>query len=195
MSEQVRWRTILAKRWRTSEAGPFFDVIGPPPEFVEALPKDYLAAVAEYGGREGFVGETYLRLFRLEELVALNLAFEVPQLAPEVIVFGSDGGGEAFAFLNGRPGVVQMPFIPLSIEQAWNVGASFDDFIERLAGPAVDLEHDPAGVGMEAHAIKPLCLGGSPTDPENQVLVPISKYPEFCRFWNKVYRNASGRAS
>jgi len=34
-------------------------------------------------------------------------------------------------------------------------------------------------------------MGGSPTDPENQVYVPLPKYAEVCRFWNEAYRHAT----
>src|SRR5438105_2520264 len=123
------WRSTLATRWRATASGPFFEMADPPFEFLQALPADYLAAVAEFGGREGFLGQTYLRLYRLQELIALNLAYEVPVLLPEVIVFGSNGVGEAFAFPLGESAVIQVPFLPLSAEYAGRHALSFNEFV------------------------------------------------------------------
>lgn len=186
-------RSVLAERWQATASGPFFDVAGPPPEFHQMLPQDYLAAVPEFGGREGFLGEEYLRLYRLQELVALNLAYEVPSLLPEVIVFGSNGVGEAFAFLLGEPAVVQVPFLPLAAEHAHRKAVSFAEFVQSLAASGESAPYNPEAVGMEVHDKHPICFGGSPTDPANKVLVPAAKHAEICRFWNKAYRDAVAR--
>jgi hypothetical protein len=190
MGANSEWRQVLATRWRATASGPFFGVSDPPAELLQALPQDYLAAVAEFGGREGFLGQTYLRLYRLQELVALNLAYELPALVPEVIVFGSNGGGEAFAFSIGEPAVVQVPFLPLASEYIERRAADFTEFLRSLAASGASSPHEARAIGMEVHAKHPVCLGGSPTDPANQVLVPAAKHAEVCRFWNKVYRNA-----
>jgi hypothetical protein len=184
------WRTILAARWRATPSGPFFEMTNPPNEFVQRLASDYLAAIAEFGGREGFLGETYLRLYRLQELVALNVAYDVPSLLPEVIVFGSNCGGEAFAFSLGKPAVVQVPFLPLTAEYAEQRADSFADFVRSLLGTGVSAKYEPEAVGMEVHDKHPICFGGCPTDPENKVLVPPTNHAELCRFWNKAYRDA-----
>ena len=186
-------RSLLAARWRATRSGPFFEVAEPPADFVQLLPDDYLTAIAEFGGREGFLGETYLRLYRLQELVALNLAYDVPTLLPEVIVFGSDGCGEAFAFLAGQAGVFQVPFLPLATQHVKRLGANFAEFLRSLAASGESLPSSAEAVGMEVHDKHPICFGGSPTDPANKVLVPPVKHAELCRFWNKAYRHAVER--
>jgi hypothetical protein len=186
-------RLLLAKRWQTTPSGPFFDIADPPTMFLEALPVDFLSAVAEFGGREGFLGDTYLRLYRLQELVALNLAYEVPTLLPEVIAFGSNSVGEAFAFRLRDTAVVQVPFLPLMAEHARHRALSFSGFIQAMAASGKSHPHKADAVGMEVHDKHPICLGGSPTDPANKVLVPVAKHAEICRFWNTVYRDAVAR--
>lgn len=184
------WRDVLGTRWRAVPSGPFFQMAEPSADFLRALPQEYLPAVAEFGGREGFLGETYLRLYRLEELVALNSAYEVPALLPEGIVFGSNGGGEAFVFPLGENAVEQVPFLPLAAGYAKRRASNFSEFVSSLAdsGESPACNADP--VGMEVHDKHPICLGGSPTDPANKVLVPVAKHAELCQFWNKVYRDA-----
>lgn len=184
---------VLASRWWQTPTGPFFETAEPPHEFVQALPADYLAVIAAFGGREGFLGGTYLRLYRLHELVALNIAYEVPSLLPDVIVFGSDGGGEAFAFQLGEAAVIRVPFLPLGPAHAQRLAGSFTEFIGSLADSGESAPYNAEAVGMEIHDKHTICLGGSPTDPANKVLVPPAKHAEICRFWNKVYRDAVSR--
>lgn len=193
MAANGDWRSVLSGRWRSTPSGPFFEMAEPPAQVLQELSEDYLAAVAEFGGREGFLGETYLRLYRLQELVALNLAYEVPALLPEIIVFGSNGGGEAFGFPLGEPAVIQVPFLPLAAEYAKRQAHSFTEFVGLLASSGESPAHNVEAIGKEVHDKHPICLGGSPTDPANKVLVPSAKHAELCRFWNKVYRDAVAR--
>jgi hypothetical protein len=188
MRPTSEWKHALAAQWRATTSGPFFDLADPPSEFVRSLPEDYLATVGEFGGREGFLGESYLRLYRLQELPALNLAYQVPELSPEIIVFGSNGGGEALAFSLDGAGVVEVPFIPLSIEHAERRAPTFGELISGMAAVRSSPASAARLVGSEIHEIKPICLGGSPTDPTNKAVVPVSQHAELCRFWNKVYR-------
>ena len=187
------YRNVLGTRWRATPSGPMFELSEPPPVFLEMLPRDYLAVVGDFGGREGFLGDTYLRLYRLQELIALNHAYDVPSLLPEVIVFGSNGSGEGFAFPVGEQSVIQVPFLPLGAEHAARVATSFAEFVLALGASAESPACEPEAVGMEVHDKHPICLGGSPTDPANKVLVPAAKHAEVCRYWNKVYRDAVDR--
>jgi hypothetical protein len=187
------WRSVLSKRWRSTASGPFFDIAEPPAEFIKRLPEEYLAAVQEFGSREGFLGEEYLRLYRLEELVDLNLAYEVQTHFPEATIFGSNGLGEGFAFRVGRPGVIQVPFVPLASEYLDSQGNTFADFVHSLAETGESSAYNPKTVGIEVHDIHPICLGGSPTDSANKALIPVAKHAEVCRFWNKAFRAVLAR--
>jgi hypothetical protein len=46
-------------------------------------------------GGEGSVGDTYVILWRIEELIEMSKAYDVAEYAPGLFLFGSDGGGEA----------------------------------------------------------------------------------------------------
>jgi|GEM_PF-5247186 hypothetical protein len=56
-----------------------------PPEFIE------LFGITD--GGEGWVGESYLSIFSVDELRDRN----EPEFWPDLVLFGSDGGGEGFA--------------------------------------------------------------------------------------------------
>ena len=181
-------RQILSTRWRSVEAGPFFGIGEPPPLAEQALPRDYLALIGEFGGREGFLGSRYLRLYRFKELMSLNLAYDVPTNYPEAFLFGSDGCGEAYAFVLGDSSVVRVPFIPLAADMAEVCARSFREFIEDLAASGRAPEADPGAVGMESHEIHPVALGGSSDDEANRALLPAQTHAEISQYWNKVYR-------
>jgi hypothetical protein len=63
------------------------------------LPLDYVQFLHRMNGGEGFLGEhAYVALWRVEELRERNAGYEVAEFAPGLFLFGSNGGGEAFAF-------------------------------------------------------------------------------------------------
>lgn len=85
-------------------------------------------------GGEGFIGEAYVILWRLEELMDMNIGYEVADYAPGMFLFGSDGGGEAFAFdirSDTRP-IVSIPFLPMDVKLARAVAPDFNGFLEKL---------------------------------------------------------------
>ena len=57
---------------------------------------------------------------------------DVDKLAPGLLLFGSDGGGEAFAFDARRVPmrVVSVPFIGMALADAHELGSSFSAFIQ-----------------------------------------------------------------
>ena len=135
---------ILRTDWNCSATDALFETGPIPGPFLQVLPDDYVHAVREFGSCEGYLGTEYLRLHRLEELAALNTAYDVPSAVPEVIVFGSDGALEAFAFTLHEMAVVKIPFIPLLLENAQVAAPSFTEFITLLRSTGPSLNADPA---------------------------------------------------
>ena len=43
--------------------------------------------------------------------------------------------------------------------------------------------------GKEIHEIKPVILGGSPTDPANKTLLTRQQHIEAVRYWNRLIRD------
>lgn len=99
------------------------------------LPEQYRAFIIAHDGGEGFIGEQYLILWRARELAELNDAYEVARYAPGLLLFGSNGGGEAFAFdvRNQLMKVVMVPFIGMSLADAIPVADSFDGLLSAMA--------------------------------------------------------------
>jgi len=69
-----------------------------------------------------------------KELLRLNQAYEVAEYAPALFLFGSNGGGEAYAFDRASKGaIVAVPFVGMDVSLAQLQAPSFKEFIERLA--------------------------------------------------------------
>lgn len=98
------------------------------------LPDGYARFLQQTNGGEGFVGNAYLILWRVEELLEMNKAYQVAEYAPGLFLFGSDGGGEAFAFdtrSDAKP-IVTIPFVGMELKLARPVASNFKAFLEEL---------------------------------------------------------------
>lgn len=104
------------------------------------LPQDYTAFLKQANGGEGLVGpNAYLILFAVDELASLNKAYQVEDYVPGLLIFGSDGGGEAFAF-NARDAmrVVRVPFVgmdPSTVEPLADCFTAFIEYLSRQCPP------------------------------------------------------------
>ncbi|WP_374577796.1 SMI1/KNR4 family protein [Phenylobacterium sp.] len=100
-----------------------------------ALPPSYLSFLRQHNGGEGFVGDSYVVLWRAEDLVDFNREYEVAKYAPGIILFGSNGGGEGYGFdtqLAGLP-IVQLPFIGMERRYATPIAEDFIHLFAKLA--------------------------------------------------------------
>lgn len=100
------------------------------------LPHDYREFLRASNGGEGFLGQNYVALWRAEELKPLNDSYDVAQFAPGLLLFGSDGGGEGYAFdTRENPWVVvQVPFIGMGDARSTiPLGRSFTEFLQNVA--------------------------------------------------------------
>lgn len=98
------------------------------------FPDDYAQFILGANGGEGFIGsDVYLILWPIEDLLRLNNAYEVAAYAPGLLLFGSDGGGEAFAFdTHSRGSVVSVPFVGMDRGLARPMGSNFQEFLESI---------------------------------------------------------------
>jgi hypothetical protein len=98
------------------------------------LPAEYAELLKTTNGGEGFIQESYLILWRTDEIGPLNQSYEVEKYAQGFLVFGSNGGGEAYGLdmRNEACRVVQIPFIGMSWNEAQPMGESFNAFLEQL---------------------------------------------------------------
>ena len=74
-----------------------------------------------------------MRLWRAEELIEVNRGYNVAEFFPNLFLFGTDGGGEAYAFdVSGNGATVfEVPFIGMPSD-ARAIANSFDSFVAAL---------------------------------------------------------------
>ncbi|MBO9128511.1 SMI1/KNR4 family protein [Bacillus sp. 165] len=98
------------------------------------FPSDYVEFMIKSNGGEGNIGESYLRLWKIEELVKGNEDYSVSEFAPGLLIIGSDGGGTAFGydFREEIPDLVEVDFIGMDIENPNYRNKYFFEFIEYL---------------------------------------------------------------
>jgi hypothetical protein len=100
------------------------------------LPNSYVEFLLSRDGGEGFIGGSYLVLWRIEDLIAMNKAYNTATFAPDLLLIGSDGGGEAFGFdtrTKSLP-IVSVPFVPMDVVDAKAIAPDFGAFLSALAG-------------------------------------------------------------
>jgi hypothetical protein len=99
------------------------------------LPGEYVEFLRQVNGGEGFIGpNAYVILWRLEELRKYNDDYQVGEYAPGLFLFGSDGGGEAFALdtrSEAMP-IVSVPFVGMDLDSARVLAAGFREFLRTL---------------------------------------------------------------
>jgi hypothetical protein len=98
------------------------------------LPETYIQFLRQMNGGEGFIGDEYVILWAVEELLKMNSAYEVPEYAPDLFLFGSNGGGEAYAFdKRSNSSIVTVPFVGMDMGLTQPQAQDFRGFIERLS--------------------------------------------------------------
>lgn len=98
------------------------------------FPTQYVEFMLWSNGAEGKVGNSYLVIWPLDQLIPLNEDYAVEEFTPGLIYFGSDGGGMAYAFdkrVENVP-VVEFPFESIHINDAKHCGNNFNEFLEYL---------------------------------------------------------------
>jgi cell wall assembly regulator SMI1 len=101
------------------------------------LPREFCNFLRLADGAEGFVGDNYLMLWSADEIARYNAAYQVDEYAPGLVLFGSDGGGEGYAFdmRTGAAPVVMVPFVGMDLQYAKAIAPSFDSFLQYLGTP------------------------------------------------------------
>jgi hypothetical protein len=85
---------------------------------------------------EGFIGtDSYVIIWPIEKLAEMNKAYEVSINAPGLLLFGSDGGGEALAFdmRSSSYEVVSVPFVGMDRNTIQFIAPTFAEMLKSMA--------------------------------------------------------------
>lgn len=101
------------------------------------LPVDYEQVLQVANGIEGFIGDVYIRLWRLEDIKSKNEMYNTEEFTPGLMFIGSDGSEIAYG-LDMREGsathghYASVPFINDGWDEVEILSATFIDFINAL---------------------------------------------------------------
>jgi SMI1 / KNR4 family (SUKH-1) len=98
------------------------------------LPKDYEEFLLVSNGVSGFVCKSYLIIWPVEDIQEINLLASINEFAPGLIMFGSNGGGESYAF-DARQSIlsfVEFYDMEMSPDKIRFCGYTFHEFLEHL---------------------------------------------------------------
>jgi hypothetical protein len=153
-----------------------------------SLPPDFLRFLLQHDGGEGFAGDRYIILWRAAELAPLNQAYEVGALAPGLVLFGSNGGGEAYGFDTAMR-VVEVPFVGMATESATPIAEQFDDLFpsrDAVAGEERTIDRRGGARDTEIFNVTPIILGGDPVAASNRTVLKREAHVQAVRYWNRI---------
>ncbi len=100
-----------------------------------SFPDDYINFITVCNGGEGIVGNSYLAMWDVKELVSLNEDYGVAEFAPWIVLFGGNGGGLGYGFdKRSHPmRIVEVDYVCID-DPACQIecGQSFLQFLEFL---------------------------------------------------------------
>jgi hypothetical protein len=123
--------TDLRKNFEISNPATNQEIAKVEKHFGYQFPTDYKEFLLLANGLEGGIDHEYLVLWGTSELIELNLAYQVQDFIQHIIIFGSDGAEEAFAFDTSGPSpfVVKLPFIGMGHIANEKLADSFEEFL------------------------------------------------------------------
>jgi hypothetical protein len=105
-------------------------------ELAKVFPKEYVDFLFWSNGGVGELGENYVSFWRCEDIVQLNKDYGIQKyLTENFVAFGTDGGGECYAFDYGNsknPKIVQCALGALDIDELIYVADTFSEFVKIL---------------------------------------------------------------
>ena len=98
-----------------------------------SFPQDYITLLQWSNGGEGYVGETYISLWKVEDLPALNEDYQIQKyLSEKFLGIGTDGGGICYGFcLDKNYSIFKCPLGDLDINEVVIVAKSTKDFFKK----------------------------------------------------------------
>lgn len=99
------------------------------------LPSEYVSFLRKSNGAEGTIGSSYLILWKLEEILELNIAYNADLFVPGLLIFGSNGSDTAYCFdtRSDEASIVEVPFIGMNLDCVKHCSESFCGFLHYLS--------------------------------------------------------------
>ena len=132
----IDFSIVLPVDWRTNPPAAWARIDAVQSDLGILFPDEFVEFLLWSDGGEGYVSRCYLAIWEIEEMAALNRDYEIGKWIPGLVGFGSDGGGQCYAFDyragRERPTVVRVPYGDLDSESVVKIGADFLDAVNRM---------------------------------------------------------------
>jgi len=162
-----------------------------------AFPAGLPEFLAANDGAEGHVGKSFLALWPIAQIGEWNGFLETAAFAPNLTVFATDGGEEAYAVsrASDQPRIVNVPLVGLGHVDAKDIAGDLAGFLQWLGGSAIDpLPADSAIRGKVIWRVQPIMFGGDPTDQSNIRFVDAVDAWKMAAWFNHRLRDVGGSA-
>ncbi|PSL19890.1 SMI1/KNR4 family protein [Chitinophaga ginsengisoli] len=94
---------------------------------------DYLDFMLAHNGAEGEMEESWLKLWPVEEIEEANKGYHgSPDNLPDVLLIGTNGGGEGFGIRKATGVFIQVSLIDMDEENLSEIGRTFKEFLIAL---------------------------------------------------------------
>jgi hypothetical protein len=96
------------------------------------FPKDYKTFLKWSNGGEGYIGENYISLWKVEVLTILNKEYQIQKyLSNNFLAIGTDAGGICYGFNINNYNCFKCPLGDLDIDEISIIAQSFKDFLKK----------------------------------------------------------------
>lgn len=96
--------------------------------------KDYIDFIKKHNGAGGFLSsESYILLWNIEDLIALNPYYKDEPQCMNYFFFGSDGSELGYAFDKQNNGIVSIDFLEIGNIKPEYIASSFISFVNKLS--------------------------------------------------------------
>ena len=103
------------------------------------LPADYLDLLKFSNGASGWLRERYLVIYSADEVISINRFAKMETILPNMIIFGSNGGGTSFLLELGQSNlstIYRCEDVDLGNESLIRISSSMESFLDQF-GPQV----------------------------------------------------------
>jgi hypothetical protein len=100
------------------------------------LPSDYRELLLRAGGGEGWISKACAAISSVDELVEAHNGYHADELYSDLVLIGTDRGGEAFAIERRSGRYVMTPYTGDETSVRVDAGATFAEFLAFIAGGA-----------------------------------------------------------
>lgn len=122
----------IAEQWNFISAVELWQISAVENELGIIFPEDYKTFLEWSNGGEGYIGENYVSLWKVENLMTLNKEYQIQKyLSNSFLAIGTDGGGICYGLNTNNYTYFKCPLGDLDINEISTIAKSLKGFFEK----------------------------------------------------------------